>query len=198
MSAPWILASDLQTTITVTLTNIDNQPNTVELIVDPWNQYVRYKPGIEVTNGGETTTPDWSGFQKDYILLPQEKRVVTLVPDDAVALATQLATVMNYQFQNPMSMNGNGVFNHAMDLQNRPLQQDPLVKSFVPASTDIPALVGFDIGFRTTTAVNVALEVSVDVVDTVGNKVLPTNLDMNNQPLQMPTATLAPPKAPAM
>ena len=191
--APWILASDVQTTITITLTNVDNQANIVELIVDPWNQYVKYKPGIEVVSD-EETLPDLSGYDRLYTLGPQQRQVITLVPDDANAMATQLATVMNIQVKDPNDPNGNGMFNHAMNLQNRPLQSDPMLQSFVPPDTDIPALVGFDIGLRTTAQMNVALEVEVNVVDTVGGKVLPTNLDANNQPLPPPAGVLVPPK----
>jgi hypothetical protein len=191
--APWILASDVQTTLTITLTNVDNQQNIVELLVDPWNEYVIYKPGIEVVDD-ETTLPDLSGFDRQYTLAPQQRMIITLVPDDTNAMATNLATVMNVSVKDPMDPNGNGLFNHAMDLQNRPLSSDPLLQSYVPATTDIPAMVGFDIGLRSLATMNVALEVSVDVQDTVGGKVLPTNLDANNKPLPPPTATISPPK----
>lgn len=196
--APWVLASDLQTTINITLTNVDNQTNVVELILDPWNQYVKYKPGIELTNGGETTQPDLSGFDNFYTLAPQQRMVVTLVPDDANAIATNLATVMNVSVVDAMDPNANGLFNHAFDLQNRPLQSDPLLQKYVPTADQVPAMIGFDVGLRTLAQMNVALEVSVNVQDVTGGKVLPTTLDKDNQPLPPPGATLAPPKAPAM
>jgi hypothetical protein len=201
-TAPWILASDLQTTLTVTLTNIDNQENTVELLIDPWNQYVKYKPGVQVISD-EETLPDLSGYDQLYALAPQQRLVITLVPDDTSALAQNLATVMNIQATDPMDPNGNALFNHTFDLQNRPAPgyTDPLVGKFVPPSNQIPAMIGFDLGLRTTAAtgattagVNVAVEVTVDVQDMTGRKVLPTTLDSDNQPLPDPTATLSPPK----
>jgi hypothetical protein len=195
--APWILASDVQTTLTITLTNIDDQPHIVELLVDPWNEYVKYKPGIQVISD-EETLPDFSGYDRFYELDSKARVAVTLVPDDTSALAQNLATVMNISVTDPTDPNGNGLFNHTFDLQNRPApgETDPLVGKFVPPANAIPAMVGFDIGLRTSAAMNVAVEVSVDVQDMVGRKVLPTTLDSDNQPLQAPGATLSPPKAP--
>ena len=48
---PWILADDVQTTIRFTITNLDDTSNTLELLVDPWNPYVKYKPGVEIIIG---------------------------------------------------------------------------------------------------------------------------------------------------
>src|SRR5678815_3503634 len=65
-SAPWIKADDVQTTIRFTITNLDDTKHAFELLIDPWNPYVKYKPGIEIVSD-EETLPDLSGFDRYYI-----------------------------------------------------------------------------------------------------------------------------------
>ena len=40
---PWLKESDLHLEIRYTLTNLDDQPHTVLMMIDPWNEFVRYK-----------------------------------------------------------------------------------------------------------------------------------------------------------
>ncbi len=197
-AAPWVKVDDVQTTIRYTITNLDNTQNIVELLIDPWNPYVKYKPGIQIVSD-EETLPDLSGYDHYYVLGPMQRIVGTIVPDDTYALAMELATVMNISIVDPTDPNGNGLFNHTFNLQNRstPANPDPLISSFMPKSTDVPAMIGFDLGLRSLAPMNVAVEVAVDVQDTVGGKVIPANAtanDPNNVPMKPPGATLSPPK----
>ncbi len=199
--APWILVGDVQTTITYTITNLDNASNTVELLIDPWNPYVKYMPGVEIVSDDETL-PDLSGYDQLYVLGPMQRLVGTIIPDDTYALALELATVMNISVVDPTDPNGNGLFNHTFNLQNRSTaaDPDPLIAQYIPAAPAIPAMIGFNLGLRSYTPMNVAVEVTVDVQDMTGGKVLPANgqLDADNQPLPPPAGTLAPPKVTAM
>jgi hypothetical protein len=196
-AAPWILVGDVQTTITYTITNLDNATNTVELLIDPWNPYVKYSPGVEIVSDDETL-PDLSGYDQLYVLNPQQRLVGTIIPDDTYALGLELATVMNISVVDPNDPNGNGLFNHTFDLQNRSTaaDPDPLISMYIPPVQNIPAMIGFNLGLRSYTPMNVAVEVTVDVQDMTGGKVLPADgkLDADDQPLPDPTATLAPPK----
>jgi len=195
-TAPWIKVDDVQTTIRFTLTNLDDAKHSFELLIDPWNPYVKYKPGIQIVNA-DTTEPDLSGYDRFYILDKKQRLVGTIVPDDTRELAMDLATVMNISVLDPGDPDGNGLFNHTFNIQNR--SNDPndlLIAKYIPQSTDVPAMTGFDLGLRSSEPMNIAVEVTVDVQDIVGKKVMPADGTVNadNQPLPVAGATLAPPK----
>jgi len=194
-TAPFTKVDDVQTTIRFTLTNLDDAQHAVELLVDPWNSEVMYQPGIEIVSD-EETLPDLSGYDRFYVLDKKQRVVGTIVPDDTRELAVDLATVMNIQFSDPGDPDGNGLFNHTFNLQNRSSDNDPLISQYIPQPQDIPAMIGFTLGLRSTEPMNVAVEVTVDVQDLAGDRVLPPDgtLDDNNQPLPPPMGTLAPPK----
>ncbi len=198
-TAPWIRVDDVQITVRFTITNLDDQAHSIEFLVDPWNPYVKYKPGIQIVSD-EETLPDLSGFDRYYVLDKKERIQGTLVPDDTRELAVDLATVMNIQAIDPTDPDGNGLFNHTFNLQNRSSDNDLLIQKFIPGAQDIPSLIGFDLGLRSLDPMNIAVEVSVDVQDISGKKVMPadgtTNAD--NVAFMPPGATLSPPKAAPM
>jgi hypothetical protein len=194
-TAPWIKVDDIQTTIRFTLTNLDDAQHAVELLLDPWNPEVKYQPGVEIVNA-DVTAPDLSGYDRFYILDKKERLVGTIVPDDTRELAMDLATVMDIQFADPGDPDANGMFNHTFNLQNRSGDNDPLIAPYIQQPQDVPAMIGFTLGLRSSDPMNVAVEVTVDVQDITGNKVLPPDgtLDQNNQPLPPPAGVLQPPK----
>ncbi len=195
---PWIKVDDVKVTIRYTITNLDDKKHSVELLVDPWNEFVRYQPGIQIISD-EETLPDLSGYDKFFVLQPKSRTEGTLTPDDTHELAVDLATVMNINANPPANANdpngtsGNALFNHVFNLQNRSNGYDPLITPYIPAV--VPAITGFDLGLRSYEPMNVAVEVSVDVQDLVGNKVVP--LDGTDPMYGIPGTVLAPPKAPA-
>jgi hypothetical protein len=194
-SAPWIKVDDVQTTIRFTITNLDDVQHSFELLVDPWNPQVKYSPQIEIVSD-EQTTPDLSGYDRYYILDKKQRLVGTLVPDDTRELAIDLATVMNINFSDPGDPDGNGLFNHTMNIQNRSTDNDLLIKPYIPAAQDVPAMVGFDLGLRSLEPMNVAVEVTVDVQDIAGKRIMPADgtVNQDNQPLPPPMGVLMPPK----
>ncbi len=199
-TAPFAKVDDVQTTIRFTITNLDDQQHAVELLVDPWNPMVKYDPQIEIVSD-EQTTPDLSGYDRYYVLDKSARLVGTLVPDDTRELAMDLATVMNVNtIDTNLATDGNGLFNHTMNIQNRSSDVDLLIKPYIPQPQDVPAMVGFTLGLRSLTPMNVAVEVTVDVQDITGKRVMPADGTVNadNQPLQMPSANLMPPKVAVM
>jgi hypothetical protein len=193
-TAPWIRVDDVQTTIRFTLTNLDDAQHAVELLIDPWNPYVKYQPGIEIVNADETI-PDLSGFDRFYVLDNKERLVGTIVPDDTRELAMDLATVMDIQATDPSNPDGNGLFNHTFNLQNRSGDPDLLIAPYEQQPQDVPAMIGFTLGLRSSDPMNVAVEVTVDVQDIAGKRVMPADgtVDADNQPMPPPTGVLAPP-----
>jgi hypothetical protein len=198
--APFVAVGDIRTEIRFTLTNLDDKTTNIELLVDPWNEFVRYKPGIQVVSD-EQTTPDFSGWDKFIPLHAKERLQGTITADDTRELAVDLATVYNINatVTPTKDTNLNALFNHTFNPQNRSNGYDPLIAPYIPAV--VPAMIGFDLGLRATAdeggaAPNIAIEVQVDVVDTssAGNKVIRTG--STDAPMQMPTTILQPPKAP--
>ena len=195
-TAPWIKVDDVQTTIRFTITNLDDAKHSFELLVDPWNPYVKYAPQVEIISD-EETMPDLSGFDRFYILDKKQRLEGTIIPDDTRELAMDLATVMNINVLDPGDPDGNGLFNHTMNIQNR--SNDPndlLIAKYIPQPQDVPAMIGLTLGLRSLEPMNVAVEVTVDVQDITGKRVLPSDgkTDTDNQPLPPPTADLMPPK----
>jgi hypothetical protein len=168
---PWITIEDVRVQVTWTISNLDKAARNVEILLDPWNEFARYVPGFNV--GEDETVPDLSGI--DLLLrvegMSRKKGVFTF--DDMDEVATDLATVQNIIGANADPATAeegvNGLVNHAFEIHNRSNDNDLLVKRYIPKT--IAGLVGFDIGLRTFEAGNVAIEIIVEVVDHVGNRV---------------------------
>lgn len=201
----WLEAHDFQIELRYTISNLTDKKQNVEILIDPWNEFVKYKPGITITE--EETIPDRSGFDRTYVVDPKEKLQGTITNDDTLEMATDLATVMTIQqkvMAPAMGMTGgpnlNGMFNNAFDLQNRSSAADmldPLIAKYIPKV--VAGLTGCDIGFRMSNAASVALEVIVDIVDLKMDRVIgPGENPPAKVPLVPPSTILMPPAAPAM
>ncbi|WP_394845736.1 hypothetical protein LZC95_52990 [Pendulispora brunnea] len=187
---PGIVAGDLQIEVRFTISNLDDQKHSVELLVDPWNEFVRYKPGIQVVNE-EQVTPDFSGFDKFFIVGPKSRVEGIITPDDTVELATDLATAQAVVAAPPANANVNGILNRIFNLQNRSSVFDPVISPLIPKT--IPAMIGFDLGLRTYEPGNVSVEVIVDVIDLHGKDYVVTSGDTSGT-FDAPGAELVPPK----
>jgi hypothetical protein len=164
---PWITNKDVKVQVSWTISNLDKQAHNVEILVDPWNEFARYVPGVSV--GEEETVPDLSGI--DLLLrvegMSRKKGVFTFEDMDEVAI--DLATVQNIIGATVGMTEGvNGLVNHTFEIHNRS-SDDRLVKSFIPST--VAGLVGFDLGLRATAPGNVAVEIIVEVTDIAGNRV---------------------------
>ena len=174
---------DIDVQVTWTISNLDDEEHVVELLVDPWNEFGRYYPGLQLTDAdNEEYMPNFSGIDKRYIVARQERgrrrRACTARTPLRISqeMATDLATVMDL-LKNPPTLEGDPedmedptvtYANHAFHWQNRS-HNDLLVKQWIPAV--IAGLTGLDIGFRTYEPANVALEVAVEVVDKNGKRI---------------------------
>ena len=164
--APFVGVNDIRTQIRYTLTNLDNHTNNVEILVDPWSEFIHYKPGLQVVSD-EQTTPDFSAWDKFVPVHAKERLQGTITADDTREIAIDLATVFNMaKVIPPTDANLNSYFNHAFNLQNRSTAYDPLIMWAIPPAREVPAMIGFDLGLRTFGSANIAIEVQVDVVDT--------------------------------
>ncbi len=193
---PFIKADDVRTEIRFTITNLDDKKHAVELLIDPWNEFVYYLPQVQVISD-EEAQPDFSGYDKFFIIEAKSRVQGVITTDDTRELAVDLATAMNLATipPDPQSDGANGLFNHVMNLQNRSTAPSPLVSKYIPKVS--PAMIGFDLGLRSYEPMNVAVEVTVDVQDqsTTGKSkvVSPSDTDPT---YQKPGTALSPPKVP--
>lgn len=183
-TAPWLRLEDARLQLSWTVTNLDDEPHNVEVLVDPWNEFAKYFPGLQVVDAEEGEyLPNLSGIDYLYSLDPVSagagsRRHGIFTFDDMDELARDFATAMNL-IENPPPPLGGGdpaeegdgtvtYVNHAFAFQNHS-ESDLLVKDWIPAV--IPALTGFDIGLRTTEPAKIAIEVIAELVDTGSGKI---------------------------
>jgi hypothetical protein len=200
---PFLLASDESVEVHYTISNLDDQQQTIWMLVDPWNEFVRYYPGVQVVND-ETTNPNY-GYDLAFIVPGKSRIEGTLTTDDMHEIAIKLASVMNL-LASPQAMagpnNNNGfdatvVANNIFNPQNRSNSNDPLYTPWIPPI--VAGLTGFDLGLRYRcgnggcTPPNLAIEITMDVQDMRGNRFVPQ--DSTEPQIGMPDTVLSPPAA---
>jgi hypothetical protein len=185
---PYLKASDIRVEVRWTITNLDDVPHDVQLLLDPWNEFVRYVPGVVVSE--EETQPNPSGWDVQYRIQPKERKIGVLTSDDMTELAVDLATAESV-LANPPD-NAAGIMNRAFDVHNRSNQPDPIVSPFIPKV--IAGLTGFDLGLRMFEKGTVAVEITIDVTDLNGNRVLDPGAPESAR-IDMPDTIISPPGA---
>ena len=194
--SPFFLASDARVTVKFTLTNLDSDnSHVVEVLMDPWNEFVRYTPGQQVVD--EQTTPNLSGIDRYFILQPLQRIEGIFSPDDMNEMAIDLSTVEAIAKSPPDPKGdfaGPVLYNRAFNVQNRSNVEDPLISKYIPPV--IAGLTGFDLGLRTNERAQIAIEISLDVTDLNGNRILAPD-DTTDKPIGPPGTRLTPPAAPA-
>ena len=169
---PFHLTRDSRITIRFTLSNLDDAPHTVELLVDPWNEFVRYVPGV--AQDDEETIPNLSGIDRFFVLPPKARLEGIVTPDDMVELAVDLTTAMRIAEAPPAGdgpFGGARLYNRAFNAQNRSSEPDPVLAPFLPLGP-VAAVIGFDLGLRTREQAKIAVEIVVDVEDLDGERVI--------------------------
>ncbi|HEY8075333.1 MAG TPA: hypothetical protein VIF62_14510 [Labilithrix sp.] len=187
---PYYLASDTRITVRFTLSSLEDKPVNVWLLLDGWNEFVAYVPGLVV--GDEETIPNRSGRELAFVLQPRQRVEGIITPDDMVELATDLATGMKIKESPPAGdsqFGGPVLYNRANDPQNRSNQPDIVLGPYIPQV--IAGITGFDLGIRTYDHAKVAVEIVADVEDLKGDLVIPS--DEKKDPIGRPGEELAPP-----
>jgi len=211
--APYLTADDESLEVHYIISNIDSTDHTVWMLIDPWNEFVRWNPGVSVVSD-EETTPNY-GYDLPF-LVPALARVEgTITTDDMHEIAIKLASVENL-LASPQAMGagdggmaGDGaaapddpnatsmaqnafdataIANNIMNPQNRSNGNDPLYTPWIPPV--IAGLTGFDLGLRCYEAANVAIEITIDVQDLKGNRFVP--VDSTQAQIGVPPVTLSP------
>ena len=184
---PWITNRDVKVQLTWTLSNLDDAPHVVEVLIDPWNEFGRYYPGMTLTDAEDQTfEQNFSGIDRLYVLEGKgsgaaSRRHGTFTFADMNEMAIDFATVQNMIKFPPPPPNGAPVdpdmmvdslptyVNHAFNFINHSYD-DVLIAPHIPVV--IAGLTGIDFGFRLTEAAGadpeqrkVALEIQIEVVD---------------------------------
>lgn len=192
---PWVTTEDVQVQVTWTISNLDEEPHIVEMLIDPWNEFGRYYPGLRLTDAdNEEFMPNFSGIDKRYSVGGKGEGDASRVHGtytfaDLEEVATDLATVMAL-LEDPPVTEGDAeeedptviYTNHAFHWQNHS-SKDPLVAAWVP--TTVAGLTGLDVGFRTFEPATVAIELAIELVDKHGERV--QTEDTLKEPLLPPT-----------
>ena len=190
---PFDNANDVRTTVRFTLTNLDDAPHTVELLLDPWNEFVRYQPGFVV--GDEATTPNLSGIDRFFVIAGKSRIEGIITPDDMAEMATDLGTAMVLKERPPAADSpfaGPSLYNRAFSPQNRSSERDVVLAGSIPA---VAALItGFDLGLRTYEKAKLAVEITIDVEDVAGNRAVADGDTAKK--FGRPGTVLTPPKPP--
>jgi hypothetical protein len=171
--APYLQNSDETIEVNYTLTNLDNQSHTVWLLLDPWNEFVKYRPGVTVVSADETE-PNLSGIEDPILLGPMQRLQGNIDSQDMGILALKLDTAMRILQATKGADGGLGagtLLNHDFNTQNTPSATEVLLGPYTP--TVVAGLTGFDLGLQSYEPVNVALEVTVTVIGTGSGKILP-------------------------
>ncbi len=191
---PFHVADKSRITVRFTLSNLDPVKHDVELLVDPWNEFVRYRPGVSVVRD-EEVLPNFSGIQRIFILPPQSRLEGIITPDDMVEAATDLTVAMSLAKRPPDpagDFGGAVLYNRAFNVQNRSSEPDPVLAPWAagPKST-VASVIGFDVGLRTAEPAKIALELVVDLEDLDGERIVIG--DDPGKPLGPPGTVLSPP-----
>jgi hypothetical protein len=191
---PYLTNKDVSVQVTWTLSNLDETSHNVSLILNPWNEFGRYVPGITLVDadngdyapnlGGNEVLYEVPGTKDSLHRSSRRHGVITI--EDMNEMAIDFATVMNIIANPPTNDAGDSdaitYVNHAFAVEQRS-NRDVLTKPFIPGI--IPGLTGFDLVLRTTDPVNIAVEIVVEVVDKGNGKVL--ERDSSAKPMDAPT-----------
>jgi hypothetical protein len=209
--APFLTASDESVEVHYVLSNLDAMPHNVWLLIDPWNEFVRWDPGVTVVSDEETVPNE--GYDQQFVLAPRSRLEGTITPDDMTEIAIKLASVQNF-LASPQAMaaetdttgdnslDPTQVCNNIFDYQNRSnsTPPDPFFTPWIPPV--IAGVTGFDLGIRMEVdeadgsgggAGNVAVEITMDVQDLNGDRFVPQ--DSGDAKMAMPSTKLSPPAA---
>lgn len=190
---PWVEVDDLRVQVSWIVSNLDPETHTVSVLIDPWNEFGRYWPGLSLVDADDGEyLPNLSGYERLFELPGTEagtrSRVSgTATYDDMREMAIDLSTVMQLIETPPTAGEEFGdadllaIFaNHAFHRQNR-AGRSPLVDPYQPAA--IAGLTGIDIGLRTFEPANIALEVVVELVRVNEDSPVPTQDEERERPL---------------
>lgn len=150
----WYTPSDLRVQVSYVLTNAGDQDLDVEILLDGWNEFIRYTPMVSVDEEGNVNA-DLSTLDRRVYIHGHERLTGTFSFDDMERVAYDLATIMNGA-PNPF---------HVVESHTK-LLDDLSTKPYVPSVID--GITGFDLSVRTMQPANLELEATLEMIDQGG------------------------------
>jgi len=147
---PWVEREDLAIEVDFTLSNLDDAERQVAVIINGFNEFHEYMPGVTVID--DEPEADFSQWERLYELDPEARVEGTVREEEFDEAAVDLATVVNG------APNSNAV----VFFENKS-SRDERNRAFIPAV--IPGLAGFRIGLRATAPGRIVLDATVRVRD---------------------------------
>ena len=185
-------ATETRVTLKFTLSNLDALPRQVDVLIDPWNEFVRYRPGLRLR--ADRINPGVSGYQRTFDLPPLGRISGEISPEDVVEMAVDLTTAMTIHRFSPSSREGLSqaeLFDRTFSLGSRSTSPKPELARWVPPlRSRTAAMIGFDVGLRSTEPVAVGLELNVDIEDPEANRLV--RAQQGGRIAERPTETLSP------
>lgn len=170
--APWLTTDEMKVQLSYTLTNLDEREHVVEILIDPWNEFASYYPGLMAVDPEEGEyIPNLSGIHSRVLLAgrgagERSRLHGVFTFDDMEEMARDFATVMQMLENPPQVDDGEGtgalvaLVNHTFANHST---RDVLATPYIPGT--IAALTGYDLGLRTGEPATIAIEVVAEVVD---------------------------------
>lgn len=148
---PWIAREDFGFQVDFSLSNLDDAPHDIDVIINGLNEFFEYEPGV-IEQEDEPPIPLHSQWEKRYHLNAKERIAITVREEEFDEMAVDLATVVNGAPNSDL----------IVYFENKSYS-DPRSKPYIPKV--IPGLAGLRLGLRSNAAGNVLLEASVRVRD---------------------------------
>ncbi len=150
---PWVVRGQYEIEIDWVLINLDEEPRSVTLTVNGFNEFHEYSPTVQVAD--EDVVVDFSQWERMIRLEPRERRFGTIREEELDEIAVDLATVVNGA-PNP---------NQIVFFENQSAL-DERAQQFIPDV--VPALTGVRLGMVAFGAGGVVLEATVRARDESG------------------------------
>jgi hypothetical protein len=147
---PWIARDDIAIQVDFTLTNLDDAPHDIDVILNGANEFHEYVPRVLIDE--EEAIPLHAQWERRYDLGEKQRVSATVREEELDEMAVDLATVVN----------GAPNSDEIVYFENNS-NTDARARPFIPKV--IPGLIAVRLGLRATEASNVLLEVSVRVRD---------------------------------
>lgn len=135
--APWVRRGDYEIEVTFTVTNLDTESaRFVGVTLNGINTMFEYVPGFTVDE--DEVIPDFSQWERTYVLEPGESRTITVREEEIDEIAVDLASATS-------SPECELIANHIVYFAN---QAGIEARSTACIPATIPALVGLKLGLR--------------------------------------------------
>ncbi len=140
---PWTQRGDYEIEISLVITNVDTMRVSTTATINGINEFNRYLPGFSIND--DAIVPDFSQWERNWSLLPGERRTITVREEELDEVATDLASAVNAGVMVGDMTTCSDIANELVYFAN---QSSIDHRSMMCVPSVVPGLVGFVIGLR--------------------------------------------------